>query len=76
MLAAARFNIELESLHPLTLKACITGKARASKAEMMRFLRHLLPGLDPKMPDDTADAIALALAASLLGAKNKFVAAG
>ncbi|MEK6544358.1 MAG: crossover junction endodeoxyribonuclease RuvC [Elusimicrobiota bacterium] len=65
MLAAAAHGLDIINMHPLRVKAAITAKARASKQEVLRFLRCMAPALDTRMMDDTADALAIALAACM-----------
>lgn len=72
LLAAKQNNLPIYEYTPLQVKQAVTGYGRAEKRQMMELTRILL-GLDkcPK-PDDTADALAMAIchahtAGSLLG---------
>ena len=72
LLAAKQNNLPICEYTPLQVKQAVTGYGRAEKRQMMELTRILL-GLDkcPK-PDDTADALAMAIchahtAGSLLG---------
>lgn len=72
LLAAKQNNLPIYQYTPLQVKQAVTGYGRAEKRQMMELTRILL-GLDkcPK-PDDTADALAMAIchahtAGSLLG---------
>lgn len=60
----AEKDIPLLSLTPLEIKTAITGYGRAEKDQMGKMVKMLL-GLDSvPRPDDTADALACALACS------------
>ncbi len=72
LLAAKKCNIPVFEYTPLQVKQAVTGYGRAEKHQMMELTRILL-GLDKcPRPDDTADALAMAIchghtAGSLLG---------
>ena len=61
LLAASKSGIEIFEYTPLQVKQSITGYGRAEKHQVMEMVKNLL-GLNavPK-PDDTADALALAI---------------
>lgn len=61
LLAAQKCNIPVFEYTPLQVKQSVTGYGRAEKKQIMEMTRIIL-GLDkvPK-PDDTADALALAV---------------
>ncbi len=61
IVTAAEFGLEVYSYTPLQVKTALTGYGRAQKDQMGKMVRMLL-GLDsiPK-PDDTVDALAIAL---------------
>lgn len=61
LLAAKKYNIPVFEYTPLQVKQSVTGYGRATKPQVMDLTRRLL-GLEtvPK-PDDTADALALAI---------------
>lgn len=75
VLSAERHNIPVFEYTPLQVKQSVTGYGRAEKKQIMEMTRVLL-GLEkvPK-PDDTADALALAIchahcAGSIIGRMN------
>lgn len=75
VLAAERSGVPVFEYTPLQVKQSVTGYGRAEKKQIMEMTRMLL-GLEkvPK-PDDTADALALAIchahsAGSLIGKLN------
>lgn len=75
VLAAERSGVPVFEYTPLQVKQAVTGYGRAEKKQIMEMTRMLL-GLEkvPK-PDDTADALALAIchahsAGSLIGKLN------
>ena len=61
LLAATHNNIPVFEYTPLQVKSAVTGYGRAEKKQVMDMIKHIL-GLEkvPK-PDDTADALALAI---------------
>ena len=61
LLAAANENVPIFEYTPLQIKQALTGYGRADKQQMQQMTKTLL-GLDkvPK-PDDTADALAVAI---------------
>ena len=61
LLAAKKNNIPYFEYTPLQVKQAVTGYGRAQKPQVMEITRRLL-GLEkcPK-PDDTADALAMAI---------------
>lgn len=61
LLAAAQAGLEIYEYTPMQVKQAITGYGKAQKKQMMEMTRMLL-GLScvPK-PDDTADALAMAI---------------
>ena len=65
VVAAAQTKAVVKEIHPLVQKNAITGNGRASKSDVARFLKALLPMNDSSRAlDDTTDAIAIALAAA------------
>lgn len=75
VLSAERNGVEVFEYTPLQVKQAVTGYGRAEKKQIMEMTRIML-GLDsvPK-PDDTADALALAIchahsAGSIIGKLN------
>ena len=72
LLAAKRNNIPIYEYTPLQVKQAVTGYGRAEKRQMMELTRILLGLHKCPKPDDTADALAMAIchahtAGSLLG---------
>ena len=62
LLAAAQKNIPVFSYTPLEVKIAITGYGRAEKAQVGQMIKVLLKLEKIPKPDDTADALAIALA--------------
>lgn len=61
LLAAAIEKIPVVSYTPLVVKQTITGNGRADKAQVQRMVATILHLSAPPKPDDTADALAIAL---------------
>lgn len=62
ILLAARSNkIEINEYTPLQVKQSITGYGRAEKHQVMEMVKNLLQLNAVPKPDDTADALALAI---------------
>jgi len=57
-------NSRIIQLHPNTLKRIITGNGRASKEQVIYMVKNILQ-IEKDLKPDEADAIAIALAASL-----------
>ncbi len=55
----ARKGIPAEEITPATIKLAVTGSGRASKRQMNYMIKQLL-GLDDKVPEHAADALAAA----------------
>ena len=75
MLAAKLNNIPVYEYTPLQVKSAVTGYGRAEKKQVMEMIKSLLRLEKIPKPDDTADALALAVchahsAGSLLGKLN------
>lgn len=75
VLGAMNSNVEIYEYTPLQVKQAVVGYGRADKAQVQQMVKMLL-GLEkvPK-PDDTADALAIAIchAHSSGGAMRKFL---
>jgi len=69
MLAAEKAGIPLVSYPPLEIKMAVTGYGRAEKEQIQRMVKNILKLLTIPKPDDTADALAVALTYCLV---NKF----
>ncbi len=61
LLAARKNNIEIYEYTPLQVKQSITGYGRAEKHQVMEMVKNLLMLNSVPKPDDTADALALAI---------------
>ncbi len=61
LLAARRANIDVFEYTPLQVKQSITGYGRAEKRQVMEMVKNLLQLNSVPKPDDTADALALAI---------------
>ena len=61
LLASAQHHIPVVSYSPPAVKLAITGDGRADKAQVTRMVVKLLHLAKPPKPDDTADALAIAL---------------
>ena len=75
LLAAKLNNIPVYEYTPLQVKSAVTGYGRAEKKQVMEMIKSLLRLEKIPKPDDTADALALAVChvhsvGSLLGKLN------
>ncbi len=61
LLAAAKSNVPVYEYTPLQVKQSVTGYGRAEKKQVMEMVRSLLNLKAVPKPDDTADALALAV---------------
>lgn len=61
MLTAAEHNIPVSVYTPLQVKIAITGYGRAEKSQIGHMVKTLLKLKEIPKPDDTADALAIAL---------------
>ena len=61
MLACIRSGIEIAEYTPLQVKMALTGYGRADKKQMTSMVRMLLNLNEDPKPDDTADALAIAI---------------
>lgn len=61
LLAAQKCGIPVYEYTPLQVKMSVVGYGRAQKAQMMEMTRRLLGLKQAPKPDDTADALALAI---------------
>jgi crossover junction endodeoxyribonuclease RuvC len=55
----ARHSIPIEEITPAKVKLMLTGNGRASKKQM-QFMVKLILGIKEKVPEDAADALAVA----------------
>ena len=75
VLSAERSNVEVFEYTPLQVKSAVTGYGKAEKKQIMEMTKMLLGLKAVPKPDDTADALALAVchahsAGSQLGRLN------
>ncbi len=75
VLAAERHNVEVFEYTPLQVKQAVTGYGRAEKKQIQEMTRIMLGLQSVPKPDDTADALALAIchghsAGSIIGRLN------
>ena len=61
LLAAVNKGIELAEYTPLQVKQAVTGYGRAEKNQVITMVTMLLGLSKPPKPDDTADALAIAV---------------
>ena len=61
MLAAVNSGVEVFEYTPLQVKQSITGYGRAEKRQVMEMIKSFLGLKSVPKPDDTADALALAI---------------
>ena len=60
-LAAKQSGVELYEYTPLQVKSAVTGYGKAEKPQVMEMTRRLLRLAEVPKPDDTADALAIAI---------------
>lgn len=60
-LSAALKNIPIYEYTPLQVKVAVTGYGRAEKHQMQEMTKNILRLKDVPKPDDTADALAIAI---------------
>ncbi len=61
LLAAKKYGVAVSEYTPLQVKQSITGYGRAEKHQVMEMVKNLLQLSSVPKPDDTADALALAI---------------
>lgn len=61
LLTAAQQRVPVVSYSPLTVKQTISGSGSADKGQMQRMVTRILKLKEVPTPDDTADALAIAL---------------
>jgi len=61
ILAAGKKKVPVISYSPLTVKQTITGSGKADKIQIQRMITTILKLKEVPKPDDTADALAIAL---------------
>lgn len=67
LLAAKKSGIPLFEYTPLQVKSSVTGFGRAEKPQVMEMTRRLLGLREVPKPDDTADALAIAICHGQMG---------
>lgn len=66
LLCAKKLNIETYEYTPLEVKQAVTSSGRAEKMQVQRMVKMLLNLKEIPKPDDTADALAIALTHSFI----------
>ena len=61
LLSAANLNIKIAEYTPLQVKQAVSGYGRADKQQVQRMVKTLLNLKEIPKPDDTADALAIAI---------------
>lgn len=61
LLAAAKNRLQLVERTPLQVKQSVTGYGKATKEQVIYMVTKLLHLKEPPHPDDTADALAIAI---------------
>ncbi len=61
LLAAKKHNIDIYEYTPLQIKQAVVGYGRADKKQIIFMTQTLLGLSEPAKPDDTADALAVAI---------------
>ena len=61
LLAAQKLKIPIFEYTPLQVKTAVTGYGKAHKPQVMEMTRRLLNLAEMPKPDDTADALAIAI---------------
>ena len=64
LLCAAQNNLDLVEITPNEVKMSITGYGGATKEQVIYMVTRILNWNEPPKPDDTADALAIAISAS------------
>ncbi|MBQ3416601.1 MAG: crossover junction endodeoxyribonuclease RuvC [Ruminococcus sp.] len=61
LLAARQHHVKIYEYTPLQVKTAVTGYGKAKKPQVMEMTRRLLHLKEVPKPDDTADALAIAI---------------
>ena len=67
LLAARKARVPLYEYTPLQVKSAVTGYGKAEKPQVMEMTRRLLGLRETPKPDDTADALAIAICHGQMG---------
>lgn len=70
MLAAAQRDVPIFEYTPLQVKVAVTGYGRAEKHQMQEMTKNILHLKEIPKPDDTADALAIAICHGHTGASR------
>lgn len=70
LLAAQKNNLQVFEYTPLQVKSAVTGYGKANKSQVMEMTKKLLRLKEVPRPDDTADALAIAICHSHTGNTN------
>ncbi len=70
MLAAAQRGVPIFEYTPLQVKVAVTGYGRAEKHQMQEMTKNILHLKEIPKPDDTADALAIAICHGHTGASR------
>lgn len=63
LLAAQKAGLPVVEYNPMLVKQAVVGHGRAEKQQVQRMVKVILGLSDPPRPDDTADALAVAICA-------------
>ena len=61
LLAAKQANLPLQEYTPMQVKQAVVGYGKAEKKQVIAMVTSILGLKDPPKPDDTADALAIAI---------------
>ena len=67
MLSGIKRGVPLYEYTPLQVKSAVTGYGQAEKPQVMEMTRRLLGLREVPKPDDTADALAIAICHGQMG---------
>ena len=70
LLAAKQANIPLQEYTPMQIKQAVVGYGKAEKMQVIAMVTSLLGLKEPPKPDDTADALAIAICHAHSGASR------
>ena len=70
LLAAKRANLPMQEYTPMQVKQAVVGYGKAEKKQVIAMVTSLLGLKEPPKPDDTADALAIAICHAHSGASR------
>lgn len=70
LLAAKQANLPLQEYTPMQVKQAVVGYGKAEKKQVIAMVTSLLGLKEPPKPDDTADALAIAICHAHSGASR------